>query len=66
MTIPIDFKSDNLPDDRNFIFKFKYPGTYTYLVNTNFRVIHIRNDTDRSLKINQKNRLRKLIEMEEE
>jgi len=35
-------------------------------VNANFRVIYVRNDTDRSLKINQKNRLGKLIKIKEE
>ena len=63
ITIPIDFESNNIPDDRNFIFKPKYPEAYTHLINTNFRVIHIRNDTDRSLKINRKNRLGKLIKI---
>ncbi len=66
MIIFIDFESNNLPDDRNFIFKFKYPEAYIYLVNTNFRVIYVRNDTDRFFKINRKNRLGKLIEMEKE
>ncbi len=66
MTIPIDFESDSLPDDRDFIFKPKYPEVYTYLVNTNFRVIYMRNDTDRSFKINRKNRLGKLIEIKKE
>ncbi len=63
MTISIDFESNNLPDNRDFIFKFKYPGVCTHLMNANFRVIYIRNDTDRSLKINRKNRLGKLIKM---
>ncbi len=64
MTIPIDFESDNLPNDRDFIFKSKYSRVCIYLVDINFRVIYIRNDTDRFLKINQKNRLRKLIKIE--
>ncbi len=52
IAIPIDFESDSLPDDRDFIFKPKYPEIYTYLVNANFRVIYIRNDTDRFFRIN--------------
>ena len=66
MAVFIDFESDSLPDDRDFIFKPKYPGIYIHLINANFRVIHMRNDTDRSFKINRKNRLGKLIEIEEE
>ncbi len=66
MAVLIDFESDSLPDDRDFIFKSEYPGVCTYLMDANFRVIYIRNDTDRFLKINRKNRLGKLIEMEEE
>jgi len=66
MTIPIDFESDNLPDNRDFIFKSEYPGAYIYLVNANFRVIYMRNDTDRSFRINRKNRLKKLIKIKKE
>ncbi len=65
MAVFIDFESDSLSDDRDFIFKFKYPEIYIYLININFRVIYMRNDTDRSFKINRKNRLRKLIKIEE-
>ncbi len=65
MIIPIDFESDSLPNDRDFIFKLKYPGAYTYLVDANFRVIYMRNDIDCSLKINRKNRLGKLIKIKE-
>ncbi len=64
MIILIDFEFNSLPDDRDFIFKFKYPEVYIYLVDVNFRVIYMRNDIDRSFKINRKNRLGKLIEIE--
>ena len=57
MTVSIDFESNNLPDDRDFIFKSKYPEAYIYLMDANFRVIYIRNDTDRFFRINRKNRL---------
>ncbi len=65
MAISIDFESDSLPDDRNFIFKSEYPEVYIYLVDINFRVIYIRNDIDYFLKINRKNRLGKLIKIKE-
>ena len=44
MIVFIDFESDSLSDDRYFIFKLKYPGVYTHLADTNFRVIYIRNN----------------------
>ena len=66
MAVLIYFNTKDLFDDRNFIFKPEYSKVYIYLVNANFYVIYIRNDTDRPTKINKKNRLKKLIEMKEE
>ncbi len=57
----IEFETDELFNDRDYIFKFKYPGVYTHLINISFYIIYIRNDTNRPVKLNQRNRLEKFV-----
>jgi len=64
--VPIEFETGELSNDKDYIFKFKYPGIYTHLVNTSFHIIYIRNDTNRPVKLNRRNRLGKLVDIEEE
>jgi hypothetical protein len=66
MAVPIEFGHDGLPEDRDLIFKPQYPGACAHLVDANFHVVHVRNDTDRPMKLNRRNRVGKIVEMEEE
>ncbi len=52
MTVPIEFETGELLNNRDYIFKSKYPGVYAYLVDTSFYIIYIWNDTDRPVKLN--------------
>ncbi len=61
--MPIEFETDELPNDKDYIFKPEYPGIYTYLINTSFYIIYIRNDTDRPVKLNRRNRLENLVDI---
>ena len=63
MAVSVYLNAKDLPDDKDFIFKPEYPEIYIHLINANFYVIYVRNDTDRPIKINRKNRLRKLIKI---
>ncbi len=64
--MPIEFETGELFNDRDYIFKSKYPGIYAHLVNTSFYIIYIRNDTDRPVKFNRRNRLGKFVDIKKE
>ena len=66
MIMPIEFEAGELPNDRNYIFKLEYPGVCVYLVDASFHIVHVRNDTDRPVKIDWRNRLGKFINMKKE
>jgi len=66
MIVPIEFETGELPNNRDYIFKFEYPGVCVDLVNASFHIIYIRNDTDRPVKFNGRNRLKKLINIKKE
>ena len=66
MTMPIKFETGELSNNRNYIFKSEYPGVYAYLVDTNFYIIYVRNDINRSVKFNRRNRVGKLVDIEKE
>ncbi len=59
----IKFETGELSKDRNYIFKFEYPGIYAYLVDASFYIIYIRNDINRPVKLNRRNRLGKLVDI---
>jgi hypothetical protein len=59
-------KNSALPKDRDFLFKPEYPGAYAHLVDAEVHHVYVKNDTDLPMRIDRKNRLGKLVEMEEE
>jgi len=54
--MPIEFETGELLNDRNYIFKSEYLGVYAHLINASFYIIYIRNDTNRPVKLNRRNR----------
>jgi hypothetical protein len=59
-------KNSALPKDRDFLFKPEYPGAYAHLVDADVHHVYVKNDTDLPMRIDRRNRLGKLVEVEEE